>query len=347
MDSAPSPKTKKINTFKIINSQNQSFTIKFSLIGNEYEILVTSDSVLSLSYKVSLEVKEFQKLNKYFRQFDTIEEIYEFINGLEKLNEKIDIEIEDKFVKLTISFPSISKANINNNIQIMLPQIEVNEKDLIIKLCEKVNKIDILESKINYLFNCLGKSEKDFFVFEELKKKLSDKKINIDSKIINFNDLIPISIGIQEKLKKNIKDIKLLYRASRDGDGTQFHSKCDGKPNTVTFVKAKNGRKFGGFAEKEWNSNDNWINDPNAFVFSLDYNECYYYNNNGSMIYGGRTYGPIWGYGHDLYLAKGCLSNNSSGTAQSSFDYKGKQNTLSGTSNFQVEDYETYELILE
>ena len=252
MESAPNPKTKKINTFKIINSQSQSFTIKFSLIENEFEILVSSDSVLSLSYKVSLEVQEFQKLNKYFRQFDTIEEIYEFIIGLEKLKEKIDIKIEDKFVKLTISFPSISTANINNNIQIMLPKIEVKEKDLIIKLCEKVNKIDILESKINYLFNYFRISEKDFILFEEFKNKFNEKIININSKIIkSFNDIIPISIGIQEKLKKKIKDIKLLYRASRDGDGNQFHSKCDGKPNTVTFVKAKNGRKFGGFAEKE------------------------------------------------------------------------------------------------
>ena len=348
MESAPNPKTKKINTFKIINSHNQSFTIKFSLIENEFEILVSSDSVLSLSYKVSLEVKEFQKLNKYFRQFDTIEEIYEFINGLEKLKEKIDIKIEDKFVKLTISFPSISTANINNNIQIMLPKIEVKEKDLIIKLYEKVNKIDILESKINYLFNYFRISEKDFILFEEFKNKFNEKIININSKIIkSFNDIIPISIGIQEKLKKKIKDIKLLYRASRDGDGNQFHSKCDGKSNTITFVKSKNGRKFGGFANKEWNSNNSWINDPNAFVFSLDYNECYYYNNTGSMIYGSSSYGPSWGGGYDLYLSNGCLSNNESGTTQSSFDYKGKKNTLSGTSNFQVEDYETYELILE
>ena len=230
----------------------------------------------------------------------------------------------------------------------MLPKIEVKEKDLIIKLCEKVNKIDILESKINYLFNYFRISEKDFILFEEFKNKFNEKIININSKIIkSFNDIIPISIGIQEKLKKKIKDIKLLYRASRDGDGNQFHSKCDGKPNTVTFVKAKNGRKFGGFAEKEWNSKNNWINDPNAIVFSLDNNECYYYNNNGYMIYGSSSYGPSWGGGYDLYLSNGCLSNNESGTTQSSFDYKGKKNALSGSNNFQVEDYETYELILK
>ncbi len=131
--------------------------------------MVICDTSFAISYKVSLEVNEFFKINRILRQFDTINEKYEFINGLEKLTEKIDIQIEDKFVKLNISLPNISKANINNNIQIILPEMDLNEKDLIVKLCEKVNQIDILESKINYIFSCLGKSEKDFILFQEPK----------------------------------------------------------------------------------------------------------------------------------------------------------------------------------
>ena len=212
MDSAPKPNTKKYNSFKITNSQQQSFTIKFSLIENKYEILITCDSFLALSYKVSLEVNELKKINKFFRQFDTIDEIYEFINGIENLKEKINIQIEDKFLKLNISLPIISKANVNNNIQIILPEMELKEGDLIVKLCEKVNQIDILESKINYLFICLGKSEKDFISFQEFKNNFSLGKINIDSKIINtIDDLFFISIGIKEKLKKTIKDIKKIW----------------------------------------------------------------------------------------------------------------------------------------
>ena len=67
------------------------------------------------------------------------------------------------------------------------------------------------------------------------------------------------------------------------------------------------------------------------------------------MIYGSSSYGPLWGCGsgHDLYMASGCLNNTTSTTKQSSFDYKGKSNALSGGTNFQAEDYETYQLILE
>ena len=228
----------------------------------------------------------------------------------------------------------------------MIPSVEIKESDLIIKLCEKVEKIDVLEKKINYLFSCMGKNEKDFKLYEEFAKKNIN---NFDSKIITPDDFTTVSIGIKEKLNKTIKEIKLLYRATRDGDSAQFHSKCDGKENTVTFVKAKNGRKFGGFANKPFHSSDAWISDPNCFVFSLLYKECYYYSK-GNMIYGSSSYGPLWGYvsnNYDLYCASGCLNNRTSTTVQSSFDYRGRSNALSGEGNFQAEDVETYELILE
>ena len=166
-----------------------------------------------------------------------------------------------------------------------------------------MEKIDIFEKKINYIFSILRKTEKNFKDYEIISKNIK----NIESNIVTIEDFATVQIGIREKLNKTIKEAKLLYRASRDGDSAQFHSKCDGKKNTVTFIQAKNGRKFGGFANQAFNSNNNWISDPNCFVFSLFYNECYYYNNNGYMIYGSSSYGPLWGYGSgndlfDLYL---------------------------------------------
>ena len=45
---------------------------------------------------------------------------------------------------------------------------------------------------------------------------------------------------------------RLLYRASRDGFAAAvFHSKCDNKGPTVTFVKSGNNI-FGGFTEESW-----------------------------------------------------------------------------------------------
>jgi len=346
MSSAPSPKTSKLFSLQIENEDKKLYTLKLSVASNKLEICITNDEFLSLSYMASFQIEDLNKINKFFRQFDSIEEVFDYIVDLDELKEKLTIITEDKFVKFKISIPTASKTKNNWEIEIMVPGVEVKDSDLIIKLCQKVEKINILEKKISYLFDYIGRTEKDFDNYLKMKDSVNHLN-NIESSIITKVDFATVSIGIKEKLNKKIKEAKLLYRASRDGDSTQFHSKCDGKQNTVTFVKANNGRKFGGFANQAFHSSNSWINDPNVFVFSLDYNECYYYNNNGNMIYGSSSYGPLWGSGHDLYLASGCRSNYSSSTIDGSFDYKGRIHALSGGKSFQAVDYETYELILE
>ena len=353
MESAPSP-----NFSLKIKSDNKSYNLQFSIKSDKLDISISNDSSIALSFNASFTFDELVKLNRYFRQFDSVLEIYNFIVNLEKIEELISIKAENKFINLKISIPSLVKNKENIDIIFVLPAVQIKESELIVKLCQEVEKINTLEKKINYIFMCIGKTEEDFKGYEKFISTYPNLKnvyettqkhlLNVyESKIVTPEDFFTVQIGIKEKLNKNIKEVKLLYRASRDGDANQFHSKCDGIENTVTFVKSKNGRKFGGFANKAFNSSNKWISDPNCFVFSLFHKECYYYNNNGNMIYGSINYGPLWGGGNDLYMASGCLNNTTSSTKQNSFDYKGKSNALSGSSNFQAEDYETYQLILE
>ena len=346
MESAPSA-----NYSLKINTEKKAYNLKLSIKSEKLDLSLSEDSSIGLSYNASFNFDELLKLNKYFRQFDSILEIYNFIVNLDKIEELITIEAENKFINLKISIPSVTKNKTNTEIIFVLPEVKIKESELIVKLCQEVEKINILEKKINYIFMCIGKTEEDFKAFEDAYEKLPKTLKHLsnvwESKIVTPEDFVTVQIGIKEKLNKTIKGAKLLYRASRDGDSNQFHSKCDGIENTVTFVKSKNGRKFGGFANKAFNSSNSYISDPNCFVFSLIYKECYYYNNNGYMIFGSGSYGPYGGSGSDLYMASGCLNNTTSSTIQSSFDYKGTSNALSGSSNFQAEDYETYQLILE
>ena len=108
---------------------------------------------------------------------------------------------------------------------IQLPKNDIKEGDIIVKLCQQVKKIDVLERKINFLFSCVGKTEKDFEVYDTLSNVW--KKINIEnSKIISGSDFGLVSIGINQVLKKSLANAKLLYRGTRDGDNSKnFHSK--------------------------------------------------------------------------------------------------------------------------
>jgi hypothetical protein len=84
-------------------------------------------------------------LNKFFRQFDSVLEIFDFITNIPRLEEKIKITNEENFAKLKFMIPSVSKIKDVIEIKLMAPKIKLKESDLILKLCEKVEKIDVLE----------------------------------------------------------------------------------------------------------------------------------------------------------------------------------------------------------
>jgi len=81
--------------------------------------------------------------------------------------------------------------------------------------------------------------------------------------------------------KKNLKNIRLLYRGSRDGfEARDFHNKCDNKGETLTIIKSDEDFIFGGYTEINWESitwNGNVGENNNArrngigyeFVFTL------------------------------------------------------------------------------
>jgi hypothetical protein len=55
---------------------------------------------------------------------------------------------------------------------------------------------------------------------------------------------------------------RLLYRESRDGFGSSnFHSKSDGVPNTITIILMTGGFIFGGFTPIAWDSSGNYKED--------------------------------------------------------------------------------------
>ena len=92
----------------------------------------------------------------------------------------------------------------------------------------------------------------------------------------------------------------LLYRATRDGfESKEFHSRCDGKTNTITIIKNNLDYVFGGYASVAWNSSNKYIKDQNAFLFSLRRNGVSFQDkfmivNQEKALYGGIYYGPTF-----------------------------------------------------
>ncbi len=61
-----------------------------------------------------------------------------------------------------------------------------------------------------------------------------------------------------------------MHRGTRDGFASSaFHSRCDGKANTVTIIKNDINHVFGGYISVAWHSSDSHSSDSNAYLFSL------------------------------------------------------------------------------
>ena len=146
----------------------------------------------------------------------------------------------------------------------------------------------------------------------------------------------------------NIKAIRLLYRATRDGfTHSSFHSKCDGKANTITIVLNNLNYVFGGYASKAWHSKGAYIEDGKAFIFSLrrngiSTNEKYKVTKPQYAYYGHSSSGWLFQFGIDIRVKSN--SNTETGSyTEFGFSYElpegytyytdGARNYLSGNYN--------------
>jgi hypothetical protein len=153
----------------------------------------------------------------------------------------------------------------------------------------------------------------------------------------------------------------LLYRGTRDGFGsTDFHSKCDGHPNTLIILKAKESSYiFGGFTTADWESpypKAKYKSDPNAFLFSLTNKDNKPLkmkidpNTPESAIYCNFSSGPSFGGGRDINVSDNAnttiKSNSGLGSSykhpQYTFGTNGAKTFLAGSYNFQLVEIEVF-----
>lgn len=128
----------------------------------------------------------------------------------------------------------------------------------------------------------MEKNRLDDFVFDGNRLKFEQNNSKITSNIIGtfiaeritLNSQIISYQQMRELMKlcsfSRLQRWRLLYRATTDGfSASSFHSKCDGKRNTLTIIKSSNSNIFGGYSEEDWSGNQVYKLDPNSLMFSL------------------------------------------------------------------------------
>ena len=230
------------------------------------------DGDIPFSYQIYLTLEEFKKK---INIFDTLEEVKVFLENILKEKENIQVEIDDDEENITLIIYYYI-TTLKKNIKFTLTRTILSNKKMIdyllteIKLLKKSrgNSLDLHENKDNYKESEL---------------------------ITNEDQLNLIKSGIQNLNSKNLK-LKLLYKASRDGDNPyNFHSKCDNISPTITIFKTGDNYIFGGYVDKNWDNHSGGLNCNNAFLFSFDKMKIYP-GKNGGIIYCSKCHGPWFSY---------------------------------------------------
>lgn len=322
------------------------------------------DKIKQLKEADNQNTEEIRRLNNIFNEKDqTFRKIKE--ENDRKFNE-IERNQEEKYAAID--------SRVDRLCDDLSKSSEVNEKNFI-DLDHKNNEVkqgnDLKFDKINDKFESI-KKEIDNIVVKKI-EEFNDKLDNIDNKFDNIDlDEIIVKnknkrIEINERILKEslcyperdfvcswidpykIFKLNLLYDSNKDGfKAATFHSLCDGKGATITFIESTLGFRFGGYTTVSWDQSGNSKSDANSFIFSLSHKRKFKVTNTQNSIYCYKDYGPIIGGGHDIYISNDCNLNTSSGSnfghSYSKEEIQDPKTYLAGANNFTVKRIEVYQV---
>ena len=349
--------------FKFQLDKTEDKRVIFKLINNE--------DFLPLYYALHVSVEEFKNMCPIFEiiKFNTIDDIYSLlydtING-----KKYSFKQNDKKINLTFHYNLFQKKfDLSFDLNEQERKFSFEEVYLLLRKLSEENKSmkeeftsqnKELKNRINILEAEIGKKNNEII---DMKKEFKELKDEFHQKII-FDNCFNDSKIIKLKEEKNkliswisekgiIKEINLLYSSKKDRDGSSsFYNKCSNISPTLSLIKTKKGRKFGGFTFGKWNDKNKISNqtDPEAFLFSLDNMKNYKilkpklaiasYSDHSSLL----TYGNN-GDGCGIYLKNNFLTNGGHENHTSKVYNIDTKYCLSKEENFNVEEVEVYSII--
>ena len=332
-----------------IEKNEKEYILNFK-ISNEKLLLQISDpdTIGVLSYYREMTLKEIKEIHNIFMGLSTC---HEFIDFLKSLSDMKKLEIVKNSEKFSINF-EVDYLLKKNYVQLILLREKINSdkngkengnfEEKIIKIIQEIkdennnlkNVIELKNKEIQELKNEIKEIKN---ILEPINQKFKES-VGINKHVFNNNSVIMkenefelIHLAIKSRINKEVKELKKLYQATIDGDGPiNFHTKCDNIPYTLILFKSEKNRRFGGFASLEWKSpsSNEYKDDKNAFLFSLDKQKIYPYKNKGYAIAFNKNLGPCFGL-NSIYIDGNSIQEKKLFVGNSShYDFFGDNNPL-------------------
>lgn len=129
------------------------------------------------------------------------------------------------------------------------------------------------------------------------------------STLVTCSPQIDVIAGFLRVPPRKLRLSTLLSGAMSALTPAAFHSTCDNKGPTLTLLRC--GKQYhGGYASVSWNCGNQYLQDPQAFLFRFKHHgrqravndqERFDRNGTGNELYAAVNYGPVFGYKHDLF----------------------------------------------
>ena len=374
------------NQYEIIieNYSNKTLIIKLYEITNDLTIIKYSN-ILSLEYFIN-QSTYIKCLSLMSKKPYTIKNIYKLIKDKlddEKIKNNNNIIYKKKFTNFKI-IKSNKKENQNKNdniyihiyillynfkkekIILELNKIKTysNKKQNITKIINElleqnynmIDDINNMESDLQYLseskINFLTTLKKcDAYYGQSIKMKMDFMDKGIDSDIFKSKEDYDFIVNnISKRINKKIKEIKQIFKASSNGDNINaFHDSCLYIQNILVLILSDEKKCFGGFTQAEFDNNNRYKYDENAFLFSINNKEIYPILNRYKKM-AINCYDDLYisVFGNDIYICDCFFSNNGNITQEGFYDYSNSKikgdYKLTGKKYFSVSELEVYEI---
>ena len=339
--------------YSVLNKINDRGKEDYKDLNNKI-LALKNDLIKTIDYKYNITDNKIKIVDGKGNKIIKDNQIY-----LEKMN-YLDIKIksfDNKIKQIDYKFEDKNKNDINSSIN----NNNLNNSYIIPNSRNILSGSNIMNSNDENEINNQQRNT-SFNLSSNIKGKINDKSIEIDSIIIN-NEYANEDYFLFSKIKKvfpfnRILKYNLIYRATKDGDASKnFHSKCDFIGPNIILIKTKEDFIFGGFTTKSWKHLFKDINkdepelgtelkDEKAFGFSI--NEKKIYNNgnpNESIIYCNNNYGPIFKSYFKIFNE--CLKNGGlCGKKEESY-FVGQEKDYEingGKEKFDIEELEIFQI---
>ena len=379
MEKAPLPSVstpkESISEYFEIKQDDNNYKLNIKVINQDIILNILDEQLLKREYEIKITLNELKHIHKLFLVCSSCQEFIDYIKVLIQ-NKKLLIKKDNK-----------------NQIAIELAVEYLYKQDLIkIDLIQKAINFELIALDLYKKISILNKSfknlENNYKFIKEENQAIKKENMNIKDRIKNLEDIIlslkqekikinnktekislPISINsaimekneflmiyseIKLKMNKEIKEIKKLYQATRDGDEPFiFHEKCDNIANTLVLYKSAGNRRFGGFTSECWTSKGETKLDKNSFLFSLDQKKIYPpKNKNYYQIVCNQNEGPSFSRNifYCIQIRENPLKTKSLFTyeAEHKENFNGEINALSEDGKFNgiySKEYEVFQII--